>query len=806
MSQPLTIFLKTPGDLIVIMSTNGGPKGPKSKGSKASDKISIMPPPLVHGTADLCPPADSRFANIQSDPRFRLPSKKNSHVQIDKRFAPMLQDEAFSSRAKVDRYGRKLPKSSGRKDLERYYKIEPSKESGDEDDDIQRELERVNADDEAEIESSSDSSSSDGGNDLHDAEETEVFGMLENEGGEGQGIPKGEVSSRLAVVNLDWDNIRAADLMAVFSSFVPGHGRISKVAVYPSEFGKERMEKEEMEGPPKEIFKQASEEGEDHDADSESASDEREGLEEDDDDEGIKKSILKEDSGQEFNSARLRRYQLERLRYYYAVLTCSSTEVSQTIYDSVDGTEYLTTANFFDLRYIPDETDFSDDRPRDECTRIPDGYRPNEFVTDALQHSKVKLTWDADDGMRKDAQKRAFSGSRKDLDENDLKAYLGSDSSEEEAELEPVVVDSTSILAAVDGANDIIQEHAAKPTSKKEAERLRMRALLGLGQDSAPRRSKTDKAGTVGDMQVTFTSGLSADPDSKGSVFENEPPREETTVEKYVRKEKERKARRKEKMKNKGDNAEGGIRDENGNDDDDDDGDDNRIRARAEANDMSDPDNLSTDAALAAPPNDTTADDGFNDPFFTGTPAAPPTASKRKEEKRQKRERRAAEEAASAAERSKLEAIMNPAIDTDTANAEPAMTHFDINALARAEKVAAKRAKSRGKAKLSARDREALEAKGQDDFKMDVDDDRFKEVFERAEFAIDPSHPRFKGTGGMKALLEESRRKRTMKAESGDGAGPKEEKKRRLDREGEDDVEALVRKVKKKSRMVGSSV
>ena len=394
----------------------------------------------------------------------------------------MLRDENFASRAKVDRYGRKLPKDAGRKELERFYRIkdddddddddEGTKGEGqeDQDDEVQRELERINDEDEA-LSSSSDSTSSDD-DELDEAEEDEeVFGLL-NENEVQNGIPKGEVSSRLAVVNLDWDNIRAADLMAVFSSFIPGSGRILNVSIYPSEFGKERMHREEMEGPPKEIFGQSESQGPQGGQSSSSEEEDQEGEDEGDDaeDERIKKSILKEDQGLEFNSAKLRRYQLERLRYYYAVLTCSSVSAAEAIYNAVDGTEYLTTANFFDLRYVPEETSFLDDKPRDECESIPDGYRPNDFVTDALQHSKVRLTWDADDGTRKEVQKRAFAGSRADIDENDLKAYLGSDSSEDEAP-EVLVIDATSATAVVNADDTNFKAPDIPKLSKKVAER-----------------------------------------------------------------------------------------------------------------------------------------------------------------------------------------------------------------------------------------------------------------------------------------------------------------------------------------------
>ena len=678
----------------------------------------------------------------------------------------MLRDENFSSKAKVDRYGRKLPKDAGRKELEKYYRIadeeeEDLEDEADENEVVERELERVNAEDEESMSSSDDSSSDE---DLEEEEE-EVFGLLNEEEGP-DGIPKGEVSSRIAVVNLDWDNIRAADLMAVFSSFVPSSGRIHKISIYPTEFGKERMEREEMEGPPKEIFGQNNETGPIQQDMSDSAEEDDE-EDDADEDEKVKNSIIKQDLGREFNSAKLRRYQLERLRYYYAVLECSSISTAQAIYDAVDGTEYLTTANCFDLRYIPDDVDFSKDRARDDCERIPDGYRPNEFVTDALQHSKVRLTWDADDGSRKEAQKRAFSGSRTDIDENDLKAYLGSDSSDDEPGPEPEVIDATIDDRDETSGRQKINEEPAPKLSKKEVERQRMRALLGLKEE--PVKSKKSKeSAPVGDMQITFSSGLSSGP-NKGSVFENEPEREETTVEKYVRKEKERKARRKEKMK--GSRNAGETTEDMEND-----------KAISEEGDAAENQDL-----------------GFSDPFFTAPTNEKATSiAQRKAEKKLKREQRAADEAAAAAKRAELELLM---IDDKDGSKE--MQHFDINEIAKAEKALSRKKKS--KRKLTEREKDALAAKERDHFKIDVEDERFRDVFERPEFAIDPSHPKYKGTEGMKELLEEGRRKRKIDPDGGEDEDGKDESRRKKSRKGGSDVagdgvEQLVARVKSKMK------
>ncbi|KAL8783632.1 MAG: hypothetical protein Q9213_004492 [Squamulea squamosa] len=701
-------------------------------------------------------------------------------MSIDKRFERIVRDEAFSSRAKIDRYGRRLPKDTGRKELEKYYSFERDAESSSEGTNEDLVLKKANAESEKDQSSSEEESSSEDENDVDDPETEEVFGLLDPQVTGGGALPAGKVTSRIAVVNLDWDNIGAADLMAVFSSFVPGVGGIEKISIYPSEFGKERIQREEMEGPPKEMFSQnkTNSISEKPDFDPEVQVDE--GSSRDEDDEQIKKSLLQENSSEDFNSSRLRRYQLERFLYYYAVVICSSPAVAQTIYEAVDGTEYLSSANCFNLQYISDDTDFSQDESRDECTRIPDGYRPKDFITDALQHSKVRLTWDADDGTRKEVQKRAFSASRANIDENDLKAYLGSDSSDDEADNpEPVVIDATNINAIESyQPKDILTEPLSK-VSKKDADRQRMRALLGL--DAKPittsKKSKSEPA-PVGDMQITFSSGLTSASQPNQSVFTNSPEdREETTVEKYVRKEKERKARRKSKLKASQNDA---------------------------PNTYTNGGNASDERTEETPMK--TQDLGFSDPFFAGPDSTKTakTASGRKEAKRLNKAERAVEEAAASAQRAELELLTMEDHTAATINASDdrkGVRHFDMKEILKAEKAMAKVQKSKRKQKrLSEREKGALEAKSQDGFRIDAQDPRFGAVFQMAEFAIDPSHPKYQGTEGMKELLEEGRRKRKKGDGEVGGEDLKDHKKlKKLEERGED-VKSLVAKIKGKSK------
>ena len=693
------------------------------------------------------PITDPRFANIQSDPRYRLPGKKN-RVKLDKRFARVLQDEDFVKRAKVDRYGRPLKSNTEKNRLKRKYDFDEDEEQSDapdDDDDVQRELSRVekkirdplregretDPESESSDETSTDSEFSD--EDEEDAIEEELSVGPNQQ----QDVPTGEVTPRIAIVNLDWDNIRAADLMAVFTSFLPPNGgTLLKVSIYPSEFGKERLEREEMEGPPKEIFAVGiREEKEDSDMSDDEAADE-----------DIKASILKNENGDEdFNPTALRKYQLERLHYFYAVLTFSTASVAKHIYDAVDGTEYLRTANFFDLRFVPDDTDFSIDVAREECERIPDDYKPNEFVTDALQHSKVKLTWDAEDTGRKEAVARAFNsgkakgvkGMQEMMDENDLRAYLASDGSDDEDENDEAPVADATI------------KDTGPVLSKREIERLRTRSLLGLPVEPSKPTSKKDKA-LVGDMQITFTSGLNPSKDkSQRSVFENSPEPDETTLEKYVRKERERKQKRKDKTKN-------------GSEDNDtphepigEDGPHEEIEQQEEE----------------------AGDLGFADPFFADPSAIEKAASSnklRKEERLKKRQQREAEDAKDRKQRAELELLMVDDRDDRDPHSTTKMQHFDMREIERAEKQARKKGK-KGKNPKSQNPKDVRRKDeidrdtggGVDAFKINTSDPRFTRLFESHEYAIDPSNPRFKGTKGMTALLEEGRRRKGR----GDGDG-----------------------------------
>ncbi|KAI2623684.1 hypothetical protein GGS21DRAFT_338055 [Xylaria nigripes] len=694
-------------------------------------------PRKKQSTASAAATSDSRFASFETNPRYRLPSKGRSKTKIDKRFQRVFHDEDFTATAKLDRYGRKLKSDSKKKALQDIY--EPDDEDAEVDDDelVRRELDKADANyDPARGGgfSSSSESDSESEDDEHEnkgkpegdanASQSASAEGLHNEQAD---VETGEVTKRIAVVNLDWDNIRAVDLMALFSSFVPQGGRVEKVAIYPSEFGKERMRREEVEGPPQDIFKKA---GKDMD-EPKLGSDE--GDDSEDDEEAIKNDMLQEGDDQDFDSDALRSYQLDRLRYFYAVVTCSDLSTAEKLYNACDGTEYLASSNFIDLRFVPDDVEF-DDEPREECDSLVANYQPTEFVTDALQHSRVKLTWDAapDEAARREDMRKAFTGSRAELEQNDFRAYLASDS-EDEGDMG---------VGAVQAETKAVEDEPK--LSKKELKARKLREAFGLS--SEPTAKSSMMIGPVGDMQVTFTPALMGDENKKKSNAE------ETTVEKYVRKERERKAMKKEKALAK---RNGGV---------------------------------SEEGEKSAEPKE---DLGFDDPFFTtDEPVKPSKSAERKEERRKRREEKEAAATDNAAQKAQLEKIMAD----DSKDQAEHLDHFDMDEITRAEKKKSKKFKKKGKTQIE--DHGGL----QEGFQMNVDDDRFKAVFENHEFAIDPSNPKYKSTPGMKKLLEEGRKKRKNKSDLDEPPRESVTSKKQKTKPANDDLSSLVESIRQKAK------
>lgn len=98
------------------------------------------------------------------------------------------------------------------------------------------------------LSSSSDDEDEDGPGGAGEAEEEGVlatFGADAEPGADAGADP----TPRLAVVDLEWDRLRAVDVFAVLRSFLPPGGALRRVAVHPSDLGLSRLRDEEQHGP-----------------------------------------------------------------------------------------------------------------------------------------------------------------------------------------------------------------------------------------------------------------------------------------------------------------------------------------------------------------------------------------------------------------------------------------------------------------------------------------------------------------------------------------------------------------------------
>ncbi|KAI7889350.1 uncharacterized protein EV154DRAFT_424050, partial [Mucor mucedo] len=461
---------------------------------------------------------DPRFTSVHNDPRFLRPKKKDMKVTIDKRFAGMMSSTEFSDGPRVDKYGRRLNQGTAEKELKRFYQLEEEEDEEESDEDksleqLEKELaedeenlldeESQNEEEESDEELSAKAgfdpmrgrgeiSSSDEDSDEEEVESEEELDEIDAS----KHIGEGEETSRLALVNMDWDKIKAVDILKVLSGFKPDTGIIKSVAIYPSEFGKERLVLEDTQGPPQEIFrnKKINEDSDNEEVTAES----------------IVKNQLEEGDGLDFDQEALRKYQLDRLKYYYAVIECDSPQTAKVIYKTCDNTEYESSANFFDLRYIPEDMTF-DDAPKEIATEAPEGYTPTKYKTDALQRTKVSLTWDEDDVDRFQVTRREFT--QDDIKGLDFDAYLASSDEDEEEE------------------EDV------------DALREKYRKLLGGNHTESAYEDKP-QGEDEGDMEITFTPGLS---EKAGAAVKNKDTveQEETSIETYMRKQKEKRKAKK---------------------------------------------------------------------------------------------------------------------------------------------------------------------------------------------------------------------------------------------------------------------
>ncbi|XP_065197963.1 ESF1 homolog [Sycon ciliatum] len=811
---------------------------------------------------------DSRFGMIANDPRFKKVPKSRNKIKLDKRFKDVVTDTKFTSKYTTDKRGRVLG-GSAQEDFRKFYAVSESDDEDDDDDEEEkkeRDVEEEQSDDSEQsgedVCEAGEASGSDDGFWARARGEATVDSSSDDEEEAPLAKPEivhdwaefdanvehtEELSRRLAVCNVDWDRVCAKDLLVLLNSFAPKGGSIKSITIYPSEYGKERLAKEDVMGPfesnqqatgkskarnsaaaaadseddeededDEELEEEsgeddgeedsAKEEGEDSEAEVDASGDEEAEDDDDDDDDGedaygsdeFDDAEMDDDSDSDDNEEKpddamekIRQYQLNRLKYYYAVVECNSIGTASKLYDECDGMELELSQTRLDLRFVPDDMTF-DDEYKDHATEkdLAGGYEPLTFFSTALQQSKVNMTWDETDVGRLKATMRKFTAG--DIQDMDFKAYLASSSSEEEEEEDASCDDesaaeeedaevtspatSSATRAAVprkshgqassgDSTNGsstgpqatTSRAKAAKAGKSSKGSSVRgdsvappssSAAASGQGRKSynkyralmADITAKEDAEDKEQELEVTFESAFGADEASEKS--KNEKDSDLTAWEQY-QKDKRRKQRLRKKK-----------------------------AAKGEAGDDSDSDEVPQDF-------------DFNDPFFAGED----TALSKKDSKKKKKKRGLTEE--EQREEAELKLLM---VDDE----QDEKKHFSLKRIQEQEKLEAmgsSKKKWRKKRKREEEDEDGANA--QPEFKMD-NDPRFSAIFSDAKFAIDPSAPNFKKTKVMDDLVKERHRRRIDQRE--------EAEKQEIERQssgktaGQHAMSALIKSTKSHSR------
>jgi hypothetical protein len=242
------------------------------------------------------------------------------------------------------------------------------------------------------------------------------------------------------------------------------------------------------------------------------------------------------------------------------------------------------------------------------------------------------------------------------MENADFRAYIASSSSEDESQ----------------GEN----EGKTKNSKIKDASRQKLRTLLLSGNDDAIPEGWDEGEGGDINMEITFTPGLSEKKD-----------KEETTLDNYQKKIREKRKKRKEERKEVGQTKEGRKGD----------------KSKVDGDEFFESGSTGDEEGEEEVKRDISNRQGKK-----GRSQTPP------------REETTAEELA---------------LIASSQNADEEPKHFDMKAVLRAEKH--KRKKGKKSKKITP------ENELQEDFTIDVHDDRFKILHEDHQYAIDPTNPQY---------------------------------------------------------------
>jgi hypothetical protein len=191
-----------------------------------------------------------------------------------------------------------------------------------------------------------------------------------------------KATNRIAVIDLNWSLVKASDIFALFSSFLPENSRIFDVTILPSEFGMMMMKEEKIKGPNLAYIKKVA-----------------------------------------YNH--LNHYERLKKRWFYAIAVFDSDLTARHVLSSCIGLEFELSETVLDLRFVPDNVKFDKRSARDIANEIlPQNSTP---IYDTKIHTE--FSWDQLNPERRRIFER--NPKRKEIETAGINKYFKSDSEEE---------------------------------------------------------------------------------------------------------------------------------------------------------------------------------------------------------------------------------------------------------------------------------------------------------------------------------------------------------------------------------------
>lgn len=239
----------------------------------------------------------------------------------------------------------------------------------------------------------------------------------------------------------------------------------------------------------------------------------------------------KAEADEAYNQSKLRKYEIQKMKYFYAIIYCNSPKTCDKIYSEYNGYEFELSSLKLNLSYVADDLKFPQE-VKEVATEVPPGYQFRAFnqLNRAQSHTQVRLTWDETDPkrLRKFQKIMADAANRDDVDDDAYKEFLASHSESEASEGEEMDKDKIEeyrrkLLGGLSTSNDGLKKSNLQAEEDSDEDKLDIKFNVGFGED-------------VGKKILT---------EKKQKKEEND----ETAWESYQRKRKEKKKDKKQKAK-----------------------------------------------------------------------------------------------------------------------------------------------------------------------------------------------------------------------------------------------------------------